>query len=204
MKELGVEVHGLLSSSHYAFDTAGEVIGAYGRSIYTSCQKEGGMGGKRVAPVTCTASPDTTAALASCADRTRALPHLPTLSTESTPVHAAVLPAPAPACAQRGSVGNPGQSKRHNMHVPRQRLRRVLFDQLEAGQALLQFTPAPLPMSPLPTPSFLISPFLNVSPDDDPLKDCPLGAQTHQIHRMLCCQRCWWRLRPGGGRGSTF
>jgi hypothetical protein len=30
MKELGVEVHGLLSSSHYAFDTSGEVIGAYG------------------------------------------------------------------------------------------------------------------------------------------------------------------------------
>lgn len=38
LQQLGVQVQGLLSTSHYSFTPSGEVLGCYGRSIYSSCQ----------------------------------------------------------------------------------------------------------------------------------------------------------------------
>lgn len=109
LQQLGVHVHGLLSTAHFSFTPSGEVLGCYGRSIYSSCQ-----------------------------------PSAAELSTlESTAHLAPSSTAKSTASSSSSLDGDPGKqrqnlpakksSKRCNVHVPRQHLRRVLFDQLLPG-----------------------------------------------------------------------
>lgn len=109
LQQLGVQVQGLLSTSHYSFTPSGEVLGCYGRSIYSSCQPAAA------------GSAETNAEIVAAAAAT--------FPTKTNPLEGQ---GKSKGSDRRGKQRQ-GHAKRCNMHVPRQHLRRVLFDQLRPG-----------------------------------------------------------------------